>query len=365
MAGQKLRDLLGITAWRQRRQRRRVDQIRAVLIQEMFDLTNASHQPNKSPLNTQAHSSLEVMRANFKVLGADLAARHYGAVASTRKPVLHDAFVPRWQPTRFNDYLQAWFLQTCDALQVAPILHRKLWEEVYVVNTLKQAGMLGPGKRGIVFGVGEERLPAYFASLGAQVLATDLAPDDPNAKGWIETAQHGSLERLYYPQYLGREDFGRQVSFRHADMNDISGEWDGQFDFAWSVCAFEHLGSIEQGLRFVERTGRLLKPGGVAVHTSEFNYSSNDRTVDNWITVLFRRRDYETLADRLVKAGYELPPIDFDVGSSPVDAFVDLPPYASADGESVHDGHDALHLKLLLDGFPSTCYGVTFSKPMK
>ena len=146
-------------------------------------------------------------------------------------------------------------------------------------------------------------------------------------------------------------------------MNDIAAELDGGFDFCWSICAFEHLGSIEQGLRFVERTGRLLKPGGVAVHTTD---------------QLHRQRTHDRpLADRAVpaprfrgarrapaRAGYELPPLDFDVGSTPVDFFVDIPPYPQHKAEYYQSELSALHLKLLVDGFPATCYGLSFRKPM-
>lgn len=339
-----------------------VDEVRRQLVREMFELTTASQQPNTSPFNEHLRD-LPAVRWNVKALGADLAARHFGAVAASRQPLLHDAFEARWQPTRFNDYLQAWFLETCAALRLAPILHRKIWEEVYVVNTLRQAGVLGAGRRGIVFGVGQERLPAFFASMGTQVLATDLPTDAAAARDWIETAQHGSLDKLYYAEYLPRDRFDACVRFRHADMNAIPADLDGGFDFCWSICAFEHLGSIEQGLRFVEQTGRLLKPGGVAVHTTEFSYTDNERTIDHWPTVLFRRRDFETLADRLTRAGYVLPPIDFDVGHTPVDFFVDIPPYPQHKSAYFQPELSALHLKLLVDGFPATCYGVAFQRP--
>jgi SAM-dependent methyltransferase len=342
---------------------RLIDEIRAALIKEMFELTTAQQQPNTSAFNEQFRN-LPAMRWNVKALGADLAARHFGAVAASRQPVFHDAFEARWQPTRFHDYLQAWFQDTCTSLRLAPILHRKIWEEVYVVNTLRQAGLLGPGRRGIVFGVGQERLPAYFAGLGTQVLATDLAPDNASARDWIETAQHGSLDKLYYPEYVERGPFDANVRFRHVDMNNIADDLDGGFDFCWSICAFEHLGSIEQGLRFVERTGRLLKPGGMAVHTTEFSYTDNERTIDHWPTVLFRRRDFELLAERLRARGYELPPLDFDVGSTPVDFFIDIPPYPQHKAAYYQSELSALHLKLMVDGFPATCYGLNFRKPL-
>ena len=43
----------------------------------------------------------------------------------------------------------------------------------------------------------------------------------------------------------------------------------GSFDFIWSSCSFEHLGSLGEGERFVLEALRFLKPGGVAVHTTE------------------------------------------------------------------------------------------------
>ena len=61
------------------------------------------------------------------------------------------------------------------------------------------------------------------------------------------------------------EQFNRLVSFREIDMNAIPSDL-RVFDFCWSLCAFEHLGSIRQGLAFVIISVALLRPGGVAVH---------------------------------------------------------------------------------------------------
>lgn len=275
---------------------------------------------------------------------------------------MDDEFRFAWKATTFGDYLQRWFLDTCERLRLAPILHRKLWEEVYVVNSLRAKGKLVPGSRGIVFGVGQERLPAFFASTGAEILATDMPADDQAAQAWIETDQHGSLDRLYYGDYVNRDAFSKLVRFRYVNMNDIPDDLDGGFDFCWSICAFEHLGSIEKGLAFVERSGRLLRPGGVAVHTTEFNYASNDQTIDNWGTVLFRRRDFEGLAVQLTESGYVVPPADFSVGSSPVDFFVDVPPYPQHKDAYYHPEMSSLHLKLMVDGFPATCFGLCFER---
>lgn len=141
-------------------------------------------------------------------------------------------------------------------------LHRKLWEWIAAAQALHERGCLGPEKRGLGFAVGNEPLPALFASIGTTIEATD------------------SLKGLFRPKLLDRESFDRLVTFHHADMNDLSGFDRGAYDFIWSSCAMEHTGSLESGLRFVRDSMDLLKPGGVAVHTTEFNLSSLTSTVE-------------------------------------------------------------------------------------
>jgi hypothetical protein len=116
------------------------------------------------------------------------------------------------------------------------------------------------------------------------------------------------------------------------------------------------------GSQFVENAMALLKPGGLAVHTTEFNYSSDEETIDNGATVLFRKKDIEALAQRLQMRGYKVFPVSFDVGSSPVDWFIDVPPYPGEAG--FFDANlRALHLKLMIEGFPCTCYGMVIQRP--
>jgi len=120
----------------------------------------------------------------------------------------------------------------------------------------------------------------------------------------------------------------------------------GPFDFVWSSCAFEHLGSLERGLDFVVNAMQFLRPGGLAVHTTEFNVGSNDDTVADGGTVIYRRRDLETLASRFRADGHEVR-LTFDLGDLPNDYAADIPPHA----------HDP-HLKLHLMGFTTTSYGL-------
>jgi SAM-dependent methyltransferase len=130
----------------------------------------------------------------------------------------------------------------------------------------------------------------------------------------------------------------------------------GAFDFCWSSCAFEHLGSIRKGLDFVMNSARLLKPGGVAVHTTEYNVTSNSKTLDNNPSfVIFRRCDIELLVDELKFEGFEVDPIDFSSGEDGLERYVDLPPYL-----------DEPHLRLQLAGeYVSTSLGVIIRAPQK
>ena len=53
-------------------------------------------------------------------------------------------------------------------------LHRKLWEWCYIAQALDERGLLRSRSKGLAFAVGQEPLTAAFASLGCQVVATDL-----------------------------------------------------------------------------------------------------------------------------------------------------------------------------------------------
>jgi len=111
-------------------------------------------------------------------------------------------------------------------------------------------------------------------------------------------------------------------------MNAIRADLTG-FDFAWSACCFEHLGSLEAGMQFViNSVENTLKPGGVAVHTTEYNLASNSETIANGHTVLYRQRDMEELVRRLSERGHQVQPFFVAPDSHFLDFYVDLPPYA-------------------------------------
>jgi SAM-dependent methyltransferase len=259
---------------------------------------------------------------------------------------------------RQADIESAWLRHWCGRLHMAPLYHRKVWEECFVAQALWEAGMLAPNRRGLGFAVGRELLPSFLAAQGAAVVATDLDAADHRARGWDRTGQHAAeAARLFHPHLVTREDFEALVRFRPADMNAIPDDLrQGGFDFLWSVCSFEHLGSIARGLDFVVNAMACLRPGGVAVHTTEYNLDEAGGTVERGGTVLFQRRHIETLGARLAAAGHRLLPVDFTPGEGVLDGFVDLPPFSDKAGAPVVP--DTPHLALKLGAYRTTSIGL-------
>jgi hypothetical protein len=206
------------------------------------------------------------------------------------------------------------------------LVHRKYWEIASCMQALEERGMLVPGKTGLVFGVGREPLPSIFAARGCRIIATDQAPE--GAEDWTATGQHASaLDQLWRREYVSKEDFHQRVSFRAVDMNQIPEDLHDTADFVWSLCSLEHLGSLENGIRFVVDSLRCIKPGGWGVYTAEFNVSDEVRTIEAANLCAFRRSDIEELVRRVEEAGGTVLPRDYSIGGHAYDWYISAPPY--------------------------------------
>ncbi len=239
----------------------------------------------------------------------------------------------------------------CGVIREEPKLHRKQWEFVYVLQALEVRGMLAPGRRGLGFGVGREPLVAALAARGCSLLATDLEPDNPAVKSWRASGEYGGTKATLNERGIcPRDTFAANVEFAFADMRDPS-TIPGSFDFLWSSCALEHLGSLAAGFDFLRASLALLRPGGVAVHTTEFNVSSDTETVEDGPVVLYRQRDLLQLAAELRASGFELE-LNLNTGNAPADRHIDIWPYDSP-----------RHLKMLHTRFATTSIGLTITRP--
>lgn len=249
------------------------------------------------------------------------------------------------------DMVHPRFAELVALINLTPNFHRKQWEFGYILHHLLEQNAVRPGARALGFGVGLEMLPAAFAKMGSHVVASDAPAEVNRGSGWTETDQHSiSVDDLPNPGICDIDEFNRLVSYRPVDMNHIDNDL-VDFDFCWSACCFEHLGSIRHGLDFVKNSLDCLAPGGIAVHTTELNLSSNTDTIEGEHLSLYRRSDLQMLIDELRADGHTVSDLIVAPDSHYLDQYVDLPPY-----------HGDLHMKLELEGYVTTSVGLVIKK---
>ena len=262
-------------------------------------------------------------------------------------PVCDGPFMA-WSTPSASDFRHRAFGAVCAEMSWDASFHRKLWEWVCIVHHLRRFDRLLPGRHGLGFGVGQEPLPSLFARWGVGVTATEAPPEIGLAAGWAETNEYAmSLEAIRNHAIVDADTFARLARLLPCDMNAIDPALTG-FDFCWSSCSLEHLGSLEAGMAFVANSvERCLRPGGVAVHTTELNLSSDTDTVAEGPTVLYRRRDLLELAARLRGRGHEVDELRVAPDTDPLDTHIDLPPFRQNP-----------HLKLRLLGYTTTSVAI-------
>ena len=249
----------------------------------------------------------------------------------------------------FTDVFNGW----CEEIKEPPRLHRKQWEFAFILQALFKNGMLRNGRRGLGFGVGKEPLPAAMINRGCSLVVSDLDLENAIDRKWVKSNQYATqLQDLNERDIADSGLFDRHVSYRNIDMNLIPSDvMQAEFDFVWSACALDHLGSIKRGINFILNSLRCLKPGGIAVHTTEYNILSNWDTIDHSGTVLFRRRDIEAVQKQVQELAYEMS-FNPNYGTGKHDLYYDLPPFVPAP-----------HLKLMLGNYIATSVGLLIKKP--
>lgn len=267
------------------------------------------------------------------------------------EPLRHDRGKRISELCKAQDWYTDWYKRWVAEIKEPARFHRKQWEFVYVMQSLWERSCIAYGKKGLVFAVGTEPLPSVFANYGCDILATDIFPEVGAEKGWTVADQLCfGVESLNKRGLCDDATLLRHVQYRAVDMNDIPDDLK-DFDFNWSSCSFEHLGSIEKGLTFLKNQLKTLKPGAWAVHTTEYNVSSEEQTLDNDNTVIFRKKDLEKLADELRSEGHYVEPFDFSMGAFPEDYAVDYLPHKQE-----------VHLKLQINEFVVTSVGLIIRK---
>jgi SAM-dependent methyltransferase len=230
------------------------------------------------------------------------------------------------------------------------VMNRKAWEYVFISQALYERGMLSKGKKGLGFAVGKEPLPSLFAKYGCTVVATDIDSSTETGQVWACASQHGgSADDLYKADLCNRDIFDKSVFFRFLDMNAIPDNFTN-FDFCWSSCAFEHLGSIQNSKQFIYKMMECLKPGGWAIHTTEYNLSSYNGVIDNLGNAIFGRSDLVEMRNTLIAQGHHVEDFDFRLGDYDEENYIAYVPY------------ERPHFKLSINGYISTSFALVIQK---
>ena len=248
-----------------------------------------------------------------------------------------------------NQINEADYRRIAKMLKLQPKMHRKQWEFIYIYRTIEAAGLVGEGHKGLVFGVGREKLPALLIANGCQVTATDLPMEQADGH-WAGGGQHAdSIEKIMHPQLVDRELFLKNATFRPVNMNAIPDDLRG-YDFCWSACALEHLGSLLHGLDFIRYSLDCLQPGGLAVHTTEFNLGSATETLESGPSVVYRESDLLAFVDELGAQGHQIT-LNLNPGAEATDRLID------------RDRDSDIHLRLYArHQIASTSFGIAVRK---
>jgi len=249
------------------------------------------------------------------------------------------------RPPVIQDMVSPWLAYWARELDLPVRAHRKLWEYAVVLQAFYEAGVLKPNARALGFGVGNEPLPSYLASLGMQVLASDMAGvADPEA--------------IFQERFLPRDAFEARVEVSDIHFGRLNDPSLRDFDACWSCSVVGALGDEHIAEEAMIKSMDVLRPGGVAVHVMEFAFAPDVPEERN--DIFFPRSFFESLARGLNGRGHKVRPLSFALGSHPLDAYVDIAAL-DVDGAEALEGlwsfdPPAPHLKVAMGDVMTTSF---------
>src|SRR6187200_1294963 len=198
-------------------------------------------------------------------------------------------------------------------------IHRKDWEWALGIIAMRRFGKLNEKSTAIGVGSGREAILYYLANKLKHVYATDLY----KVRNWMEAAPSDFPENpKKYAPFPYKED-----ALTVLRMDGTKLEFPSEsFDIAFSFSSIEHFdgdgkNNHSGALRSLKEMERVLKPGGLAVITTE--YIINDKEHPEFFN---RRTIYSDLVDKLERLKL-VEPLDLRITSKTLDTVID---YSSA-----------------------------------
>ena len=196
-------------------------------------------------------------------------------------------------------------------------IHRKDWEWALGIIAMRRFGKLNEKSTAIGVGSGTEPVPFYLANKVRHVYATDLYGQND---GWKRAAPSDFPENpKKYAPFPYKED-----ALTVLRMDGTKLEFPSEsFDIAFSFSSIEHFGGGDRknhsgALRSLREMERVLKPGGLAVITTE--YIINDKEHPEFFN---RRTIYSDLIDKLERLQL-VEPLDLRITTKTLDTVIDF-----------------------------------------
>jgi SAM-dependent methyltransferase len=218
-------------------------------------------------------------------------------------------YVEDWENIEIRDTLS-----DIHKLHQKGFIHRKDWEWSLGIIAMRRFGKLNRNSIAIGIGSGIEPIPFYLANKIQHVYATDLYDKE---KKWKRAAPSDFPENpKKYAPFPYKED-----ALTVLRMDGTKLEFPSEsFDIAFSFSSIEHFdGKNHAGaLRCLREIERVLKPGGLAVITTE--YIINDKEHPEFFN---RRTIYSDLIDKLERLKL-VEPLDLRITTKTLDTVMGL-----------------------------------------
>lgn len=175
-------------------------------------------------------------------------------------------------------------------LREVPRFHRKQWESAMIFRSLRQSGKLRSDSVGLSMGGGKELILYSLAPHLKQLVVTDLY-DTQTAWDCAKTDDPDAFIKQNKPFPVD----DTKLKALQMDMRDLQFP-DRTFDFCYSTCAVEHIGTREDFLQHFNEVSRVLKDDGVYVFTTEVSYG--DTTIRDEHNYVFSLQElYEIFSE--------------------------------------------------------------------
>jgi SAM-dependent methyltransferase len=218
-------------------------------------------------------------------------------------------YVEDWENSEIKDALAE-----LEKLSSEGLIHRKDWEWALGIIAMRRFGKLNEKSTAIGVGSGTEPVPFYLANKVKHVYATDLYGRND---GWKRAAPSDFPENpKKYAPFPYKED-----ALTVLEMDGTKLEFPSEsFDIAFSFSSIEHFGGGKNhsgALRSLREMERVLKPGGLAVITTE--YIINDKEHPEFFN---KRTIYSDLIDKLERLKL-VEPLDLRITTKTLDTVID------------------------------------------